>query len=148
MRFVQVHASSGRPSFLLPRFPKIKPVGKCVSNGHVIDALHVRSEREQLDIIEDMPVIRAVSVMASRSGRARTKFRTEPMSDTSDQVSLPLRPPASTSNVLCALDSCFPTSDFRPDEDGTIDLTTPENDALYDAARAQLTGRRPSNTGL
>lgn len=39
-------------------------------------------------------------------------------------------------------------SDFRPDKDGTIDLTTPENNALYDAVRAQLTGSRPSNTGL
>ena len=37
--------------------------------------------------------------------------------------------------------------DFRPDEAGIIDLTTPENDALYDAVRTQLDGR-PSKAGL
>jgi hypothetical protein len=76
-------------------------------------------------------MIRAVSVMATRSGIART--------------SLPLQKSASSSKVLCAMDSCFPTPDFRPDEDGIIDLTTPENDVLY---RAQLSGRRSSSTGL
>ena len=89
-------------------------------------------------------MIRAVSVMpmASCSGRARTKVS---VSDTNGQVSQKSAP---TSKVLCAMDSHFLTSDFRPDKDGTIDLTTPENDALYNAVGAHLTGRHPSSTGL
>jgi hypothetical protein len=36
---------------------------------------------------------------------------------------------------------------FEPDEDGVIDLTTPENDALSAAVGAQLMGRRPPGVG-
>lgn len=100
-------------------------------------------------------MIRAFSVMTARSGRSRTtltKYRSEPMSGTCGQGSLPpqttLQMSASSSKVLSAMDSCFPTLDFRPDEDGIIDLTTPENDTLYDAVRTQLNGRRPSKAGL
>lgn len=32
---------------------------------------------------------------------------------------------------------------FRPDEDGVIDLTTDENDALSEVVRAQLMGCHP-----
>ena len=46
LRFL--HASSGRPSFCLPRFPKIKTVGICVTvDAHVIDALRVRSGSDE-----------------------------------------------------------------------------------------------------
>jgi hypothetical protein len=113
-------------------------VGKCVVDGHVIDAFRVRSDRQ------------IWKLGCLRFWLRVSKFRTEPMSDASGQGSLPLQRHASTSKVLCALDSDshFQTSDFLPDKDGTIDLTTPENNALYDAVTAQLTGRRPSNTGL
>jgi hypothetical protein len=77
-------------------------------------------------------LIRGVSVSA---GRALSKFRVEPMSGSSRQVNLPLRQPASRSKVLSALDTCF-----RPDDDGVIDLTTDENDALSEVVGAQLMG--------
>jgi len=99
-------------------------------------------------------MIRAVSVMAARSGTARTKltkYHSEPMPGTHSQDSLPqttLRMSTSSSKVLSAMDSHFPTLGFRPDEDGIIDLTTPENDVLYDAVRSQPNGRRPSKAGL
>ena len=100
-------------------------------------------------------MIKAVSVMAVRSGGARsklTKYHSEPMSGTRGQGSPPprttLQMSASSSKVLAAMDSCFSTPDFRPDEDGIIDLTTPENDALYDAVRTQPNSRRPSKAGL
>ena len=99
-------------------------------------------------------MIRAASVMAARSGTARTKltkYHSEPMSATHSQGSLPqttLRMSASSPKVLSAMDSHFPTLGFRPDEDGIIDLTTPENDVLYDAVRSQPNGRRPSKAGL
>ena len=71
------------------------------------------------------------------SGRgALTKFRAGPMSG----ISLPLYMSAASSKVLSALDT---RTDFRPDEDGVIDLTTPENDALSGAVGAQLLGHRP-----
>jgi len=91
-------------------------------------------------------MIRPVSVMATRSARARTMFRPEPISGTSNQA-IPL-PKSTNSKVLSAMDSCLPTIDFRPDEDGIIDLTTPENDALYDVVKAQLVGHCPSGAGL
>ncbi|KAI9513501.1 ribonuclease H-like domain-containing protein [Russula earlei] len=45
-----------------------------------------------------------------------------------------------SSKVLSALNARFPspTTLFLPDMDGTIDLTTPENDRLFDALSAQL----------
>jgi len=100
-------------------------------------------------------MIRAASVMAARSGTARTKltkYHSEPMPGTRSQDSLPpqttLQMSASSSKVLSAMDSHFPTLGFRPDEDGIIDLTTLENDVLYDAVRSQPNGRRPSKAGL
>jgi hypothetical protein len=86
-------------------------------------------------------LIRGVSVSA---GRALSKFRVEPMSGSSRQVNLPLRQPASRSKVLSALDTCPSTTYFRPDDDGVIDLTTDENDALSEVVGAQLMGCHPS----
>ncbi len=94
-------------------------------------------------------MIRPISVMATRSARARTMSRPEPMSGTSNQaIPLPKSTSNSESKVLSAMDSCLPTIDFRPDEDGIIDLTTPENDALYDVVKARLVGHCPSGAGL
>ncbi|KAH9990250.1 ribonuclease H-like domain-containing protein [Russula compacta] len=71
------------------------------------------------------------------------------MSGTSSQGSPPrLHKSASTSKVLSALDTSstgFPTINFRPNEHGIIDLTTPEDDALSNAVRALVIGRRPSS---
>ena len=74
-------------------------------------------------------------------------FRPEPMSGTSNQA-IPLPKSTSNSKVLSAMDSCLPMIDFRRDEDGIIDLTTPENDALYDVVKAKLVGHCPSGAGL
>ncbi|KAH9968063.1 ribonuclease H-like domain-containing protein [Russula dissimulans] len=60
-------------------------------------------------------------------------------------VSLPLHKSASGSKVLSALDTRLPAIDFQPDEDGIIDLTTPENDALYEVVSTQV-GRPSSST--
>ena len=79
--------------------------------------------------------------------RVLTKCRLETMSGTNGQGSLPFHNSASGSKVLSALDTRFPTMDVRPDEDGTIDLTTPENDALHGIVSAQV-GRPSSSTGL
>jgi hypothetical protein len=85
-------------------------------------------------------LIRGVSAL---SGRALTKFRAEPMSGSSRQVNLPLQS-ASRPKVLSALDTYLSTTYFRPDEDGVIDLTTDENDALSEVVGAQLIGCHPS----
>ncbi|KAI0275714.1 hypothetical protein BGY98DRAFT_991095 [Russula aff. rugulosa BPL654] len=85
-------------------------------------------------------LIRGVSAL---SGRALTKFRAEPMSGSSRQVNLPLQS-ASRPKVLSALDMYLSTTYFRPDEDGVIDLTTDENDALSEVVGAQLMGCHPS----
>lgn len=85
-------------------------------------------------------LIRGISV----SGRALNKFRAESMSATSRQVNLPHRQSASSSKVLSALDTSLLTTYFRPDEDGIIDLTTDENDAISEVMEVQLMGRRPS----
>jgi len=78
--------------------------------------------------------------------RVLTKCRLETMSGTSGQGSLPLHKLASGSKVLSALDAArFPAMDFRPDEDGIIDLTTPENDIFYGVVNAQV-GRPSSST--
>ena len=84
-------------------------------------------------------LIRGVSL----SGRTLTKVRAEPMSSSSRQVNLPLHQSASRSKVLSALDTCLSTTYFRPDEDGVIDLTTDENDALSEAVGAWLVGCHP-----
>jgi hypothetical protein len=89
-------------------------------------------------------LIRGVSVSAAFSGRALTKFRAEPMSGSSRQVNLPLRQSASRSKVMSALDAYLSTTYFRPDEDGVIDLTTDENDALSEVVGARLMGCHPS----
>lgn len=81
-------------------------------------------------------LIRGISG-AALSGRAPTKFRAETMSGSSRQVNLPLP----KSKVLSALDSM---TYFRPDEDGVIDLTTDENDALSEVVGARLRGCHPS----
>lgn len=87
-------------------------------------------------------LVRGVSVGAALS-RALTKFRAETMSGSSRQVNLPLQS-TSRSKLLSALDTVVPTTYFRPDEDGVIDLTTDENDALSEAVGAWLVGRHPS----
>jgi hypothetical protein len=51
---------------------------------------------------------------------------------------------ASSSKVL---DTRLLMTGFAPDEDGVIDLTTPENDALSAAVGAQVMGRRPPGGG-
>jgi hypothetical protein len=66
-------------------------------------------------------------------GWGRTKFLAGPMSGTSGQGSRPLCKSASSSEVLSALDTFLTT-----DEDGVIDLTIPENDALSGLVGAQL----------
>lgn len=85
-------------------------------------------------------LIRGVSVSAALSGRALTKFRAKPMSGPSRQVSLPLPQSTPRSRVLSALDTCVSTTYFRPDEDGAIDLTSDENDALSEIVRVRLMG--------
>ena len=81
---------------------------------------------------------------AALSGRALTKFRAEPMSNSSRQVNLPLPQSVSRSKVLSALGTCPSTTYFRPDEDGVIDLTTDENDALSEIVGARLMHCHPS----
>jgi len=81
---------------------------------------------------------------AALAGRALTKFRAEPMSGSSRQVSLPLRQSASRSKVLSALDTCLSMAYFQPDEEGVIDLTTDENDALSEVVGARLMRCHPS----
>lgn len=76
------------------------------------------------------------------SGRPLTKFRARPMSGTNNQAFK-----SSSSKVLSALDARL-TVDFQPDDDGVIDLTTAENDALSGAVGAQLMpDRRPLGAG-
>jgi len=84
-------------------------------------------------------LIRGISG-AALSGRAPTKFRAETMSGSSRQVNLLLP----NSKVLSALDTSLSTTYFRPDEDGVIDLTTDENDALSEVVGARLMGCHPS----
>ena len=80
------------------------------------------------------------------SFRPLITFSYRTMSGTSSQGSRPrLHKSASTSKVLSALDTAFPTINFRPDEHGIIDLTTPENDALSNAIRALVIDHRPSS---
>ena len=81
---------------------------------------------------------------AALSGRALSKFRTKLMSGSSRQANLPLRQSTSGSRVLSALDACLSTTYFRPDEDGVIDLTTDENDALFEVVGTRLIGCHPS----
>lgn len=137
LRFL--HAFSGRHPFPAS-FPKMMRVGKYVTvDGHVIDvfaSVHSSTRGAETISIGYLDMIRPISVMATRSARARTMCRPEPMSSTSNQISLPLPKSSSNSKVLSAMDSCFPAIDFRPDEDGIIDLTTPENDALYEVVKA------------
>jgi hypothetical protein len=66
------------------------------------------------------------------------------MSGSSRQVNLPPRQSASRSKVLSALDTCLSTTYFRPDEDGVIDLTTDENDVLFEVVGTRLMGCHPS----
>jgi hypothetical protein len=81
---------------------------------------------------------------AALSGRALTKFRAEPMSGSSRQLNLPLPHSTSRAKVLSALDTCPSTTYFRADEDGVIDLTTDENDALFEVVGVGLMGCHPS----
>jgi hypothetical protein len=77
------------------------------------------------------------------SGRPLTKFRARSMSGTNNQA----LKSSSSSKVLSALDARL-AADFQPDDDGVIDLTTAENDALSGAVGAQLMpDRRPLGAG-
>ena len=67
------------------------------------------------------------------NGRPLTKFRAQSMSTNSPGLKS-----SSSSKVLSALDARLATADFQPDDDGVIDLTTVENDALSRAVGAQL----------
>jgi hypothetical protein len=89
-------------------------------------------------------LIRGALVSAVLSGRALTKFRAGAMSGSSRQVNLPPRQSASSSKAMSALDTCLSTTYFRPNEDGVIDLTTDENDALSEVVGAWLMGCHPS----
>ena len=66
-------------------------------------------------------------------GRPLTEFRAPPMWTNSKGLKSP-----SSSKVLSASDERLVTADFHPDDDGVIDLTTVENDALSGAVGAQL----------
>ena len=81
---------------------------------------------------------------AALSGRALSNLRAEPMSGSSRPVNLPLRQSVSRPKILSALDTCLSTTYFRPDEDGIIDLTTDENDALSEVVGARLMYCHPS----
>ena len=104
-----------------------------------------REQLAGLQIEIDILIFRTYMIRRSISVTAlRTRARAEPMSGPSGQRRLPPRKSASSSRVLAALDTSLPTTPFRLDEDGVIDLTTPENDALSEAATAQFIDHFPS----
>jgi hypothetical protein len=121
VRFLQdTHSQVTNPFSCL--VPKKYTVGKCLAE-RTRDSTRILVRVRQLDMF------RPVAVMAAHRGKALHK---PAMCDK--------LPPGS--KVLSALDTYDPTMDLWPDEDGVIDLTTPVNDTLFEAAvKAQLTTR-------
>ncbi|KAI0299388.1 ribonuclease H-like domain-containing protein [Multifurca ochricompacta] len=88
-------------------------------------------------------MIRVITIMAASTVKPFSKFRAELFSGKRGEASLPSDKSASSARVLStSLGTYRSTTDFKPDEDGVIDLTTPEKDKPSEAITVQVKGRR------